>query len=209
MTSSADESADSVAESLGSVTMMYQRAVDGDSQAADALWHAYARRLSGLAGAVLRQRGIAPAQTSQDSVVNVAFARFFEALARGKYHDVADRHELWRLLAVITRNTALNQAKRARNRAIHEAHLASSGMEFADAGPTPEEIAALCDTIAVTEQRIRERSTSSAQSDRIVRVLNMTLSGHTQREIADAIGQSEVTVRRNLQMIRDLLRSEP
>ena len=40
---------------------------------------------------------------------------------------------------------------------------------------------------------------------RIIAVLEMTLSGHKQREIAGKIEQSEATVRRNLNLIRELL----
>jgi len=196
---------ESVADSLGSVTFMYQRAIDGDSQAPDAIWDAYCKRLQGLARAVLRQRGVAPAQASEDSVVNAAFAKFFAALSRGKYREVADRHELWCLLAVITRNTALKQAKQAGQQAAYT-DADSLVLQHADTSPTPAEVAALSDTISDLEQQIRARSTDSEQADRIIRVMSMTLSGYTQREIATAIGKSEVTVRRNLNMVRDLLR---
>ncbi len=185
---------------------MYQRAIDGDSQAPGGIWDAYCKRLQGLARAVLRQRGVAPAQASEDSVVNAAFAKFFAALSRGKYREVADRHELWCLLAVITRNTALKQAKRAGKQAAYNTDADSLLLQHADTSPTPAEVAALSDTISDLEQQIRARSADSEQADRIIRVMSMTLSGYTQREIATAIGKSEVTVRRNLNMVRDLLR---
>jgi DNA-directed RNA polymerase specialized sigma24 family protein len=196
---------ESVADSLGSVTCLYQRVVDGDCRATGALWDAYCKRLYGLARAVLRQRGIAPAQASEDSVVNAAFAKFFAALSQGKYREVADRHELWCLLAVITRNTAIHHAKRAGKQMAYTTDVESFVLQQADASPTPAEVAALSDTISDLEQRIRARSTDREQADRIIRVMSMTLCGYTQREIAAAIGKSEVTVRRNLKLVRDLL----
>ena len=194
----------SVAESLGSITTMYKRALAGDSCAPDALWDHYSKRLFGLARAVLRQRGISPAHTSEDSVVNDAFARLFEAISKGRYQDVADRHELWHLLATMTRNLALNQVKRYRKAPVAIADTPES--EHGDEQPTFEEVAAVSDTIESLERRIRERSKTEQQSDRIIRVMRMTLSGYTQREIASEIRQSEVTVRRNLTMIRELMR---
>ncbi|PAY19058.1 hypothetical protein CKO51_13065 [Rhodopirellula sp. SM50] len=205
MVTPANKEAESIAESLGSVTVMYQRAVEGDSQAPAELWDAYSKRLFGLARAVLRQRGITPAQASEDSIVNAAFAKFFDALQRGKYNEVADRHELWCLLATITRNNALNQAGRAGRQAQRVSDAESAVFKQADGGPTAEEVAALSDTLSDLEQKIQDRSTNADQAERIIQVMTMTLSGHTQREIAEAIGQSEVTVRRNLSMIRDLI----
>lgn len=198
-------SAESISDSLGSVTMMYQRAVDGDSQAPRELWEAYSKRLFGLARSVLRQRGVAPAHASEDSIVNEAFAKFFDAISKGKYGEVADRHELWCLLAVVTRNKAINRVAKARPQAAHFVDVESSILEQAHAGPTGEEVAALSDTIDVIEQKIRDRAKNDEQADRIIRVMTMTLSGHTQQEIASEIGQAEITVRRNLTMIRRLL----
>lgn len=106
---------------------------------------------------------------------------------------------------MITRNSALTQAKRARKRAEWESIIEVSCDRFADSAPTPEYVAALSDTIAATENKIRQRSPSVEQADRIIRVMNMTRIGHRQREISEEIGQSVVTGRRNLQMIRDLL----
>ncbi len=202
-----DESA-SVAESMSGITVMYKRAKDGDARATEELWKAYSKRLFGLARAVLRSRGIAPVDASEDSVVNIAFAKFFNAIANGKYQDVADRHDLWRLLAVITRNSALNQAKRHGKVIRVSADDDSMFMEQADDQPTPEDVAALSDTVESLEQQIRRRSTTAEQSERIIRVMTMTLAGHTQREIADAIDQSEITVRRNLQIVRELLNQQ-
>ena len=44
-----DSDAESVAETLASVTEIYHRAVEGDSVAEAEIWEAYARRLQGLA----------------------------------------------------------------------------------------------------------------------------------------------------------------
>ena len=203
MVSDRNEERSSVAESLGSITRMYQLALAGDSRAPDVLWERYSRRLFGLARAVLRQRGICSAHASEDSVVNEAFARFFEAISQGRYQEVADRHELWHLLATMTRNHALNQAKRHGKAATELADLAAA--DHAHDDPTPGEVAAVSDTIESLEQRIRDQAKTDQQAERIIRVMQLTLSGYTQREIAADICQSEVTVRRNLSMIRQLM----
>ena len=194
-----------LADSLGSVTAIYHRVIEGESQATNELWEVYSKRLLGLARAVLRSHGIATAQVSEDSIVNVAFSRFFDALKQGRYQEVADRHELWCLLAVITRNRALNQIKQAdrRTRDLTEDELA---VELRPDGcPNPHEVAALCDTVARLENEIRAKSRSTPQAERTMTIFRMTLSGYTQREIAEKIGRAEVTVRRSLAVIRKLL----
>lgn len=197
-----------VFESLSSITRVYERAKLGEEDAATELWETYSKRLLGLARAVLHSRGIVPADVSEDSVVNAAVAKFFDALSRGRYQDVADRHDLWRLLAVITRNHALNQAKKYGNRIDRNLGSDSIFVQEASGEPMPEEVAALSDMIGRVEHTIRSRSKSHHQAERIIRVMTMTLSGHTQGEIASAIGQSAVTVRRNLSMIREIIERE-
>lgn len=198
-----DDEHESVGNSLGSVTDLYKLALAGDSQAPAALWERYSKRLFGLARAVLRQRGICPAHSSEDSVVNEAFAKFFESIAKGRYHEVADRHELWHLLATMTRNHALNQAKRHGKTPIGTSDVNTG--EYENDWPNPLDVAAVSDTIESLEQRIRDHSKTDQQASRIIRVMQMTLCGYTQREIAEDISQSEVTVRRNLSMIRQLM----
>lgn len=191
-------------DSLGEITLLYERAKSGDEDAAEGLWYVYANRLLGLARAVLERRGIAPSETSEDSVVNMAFTRFFDALSRGKYSDVQNRHDLWRLLAVITRNHALNEAKRY-GRRIDRTRDSEALLNQSCAEPIANEVLAVSDMVEKIELEIQERSRNDQQADRIIQILRMTLCGHTQKEISSAIGQSEITVRRRLGMVRELL----
>lgn len=195
-----------VADSPSSITLIYARAKSGDEAAATELWNAYAKRLLGLARAVLRSRGIAPADASEDSVVNAAFTKFFDALSKRKYQGVADRHDIWRLLAVITRNHALNQARKHGKRLDRNLDSDSLFLSEPNFEPSSQEVVAVSDMIDRIHQEVRSRAKSEEQAMRITRVMTMTLSGHTQKEIASAIDQSEVTVRRNLRMIRQILK---
>ena len=202
-----DASSIKVADSLSSITLMYEQAKRGDGDAANQLWHAYSRRLHGLARAVLRNKGIVPSEASEDSVVNTSFAKFFDALSHGRYQEVKDRHDLWSLLSVMTRNNALNAAKKQGRRLDRVSAPESYVAESADTQPSPDDVAALSDMVDWLLNTISAKSKSEEQADRINKVLMMTLSGFRQTEIAERIGQSEMTVRRNLNLIRDLLNS--
>ena len=200
-----DETDSSVAKSLSSITSIYDRAKLGDHDAVTALWQVYSKRLLGLARSVLLKRGIAPVEATEDSVANAAFANFCAAMSRGKYQEVKDRHELWCLLAVITRNNALNRVKRIRNRIDRHRDTDLQMLGKASNDPTPEEVAALTETISVLEEKIWSEAKTDEQAERVIRVMQMTLSGFTRREIAKSIGRTEATVRRNINMVRGLL----
>src|SRR4029078_8088898 len=93
--------------SAGSVTRWITALKHGDEAAAQPLWERYYRRLVSLA----RQK-LPIARRSQDDeedVVQSAFHSFFQGVARGRFPQLHDRDNLWRLLVVITARKALDQ----------------------------------------------------------------------------------------------------
>ena len=91
----------------GSVTRWVTALKDGDAAAAQPLWERYHRRLVGLA----RRKLAAPAAGAADEedVVQNAFHSFFRGVAGGRFPQLDDRDNLWRLLVVITARKALDQ----------------------------------------------------------------------------------------------------
>jgi RNA polymerase sigma factor (sigma-70 family) len=87
-----------------SVSTWLQALQGGDPAAARPLWQRYYARLLELA----RRQLAAPLQAEAEDVAAAAFAAFCRAVQAGRYPDVTDREDLWRLLLTIT----LNQARR-------------------------------------------------------------------------------------------------
>ena len=93
--------------SEGSVTRWVTAMKAGDAAAAQPLWERYHRRLVTLARQKLR-----PARrraADEEDVVQNAFHSFFRGLSAGRFPQLSDRDNLWRLLVVITARKALDQ----------------------------------------------------------------------------------------------------
>src|SRR4051794_40658631 len=91
----------------GSVTRWVTALKGGDEAAAQRLWERYHRQLVGLARQKLRTSRRLGAD--EEDVVQNAFHSFFQGVARGRFPQLNDRDNLWRLLVVITPPQALGQ----------------------------------------------------------------------------------------------------
>src|SRR5262245_55978508 len=100
----------SAMSSEGSVSRWVTALKGGDPAAAQPLWERYHRQLVALA----RQRLQAARRRAADEedVVQSAFHSFFDGVARGRFPQLDDRDNLWRLLVVITARKALDQLAR-------------------------------------------------------------------------------------------------
>src|SRR5436309_11292335 len=93
--------------SRGSVTRWVAALKAGDAAAAQPLWERYHRQLVALARRKLdasRRRA-----ADEEDVVQSAFHSFFRGVARGRFPQLNDRDNLWRLLVVITARKAVDQ----------------------------------------------------------------------------------------------------
>ena len=129
---------------------------EGDQAAAQPLWEQYFSKLVTVARAKLRRMRRSAADEDEEDAAFSAFNSFCDGAARGKFPQLADRDDLWRLLVVITARKAMAQAnrdgrqKRGGGRVVEEAVLfgrdgrrprrdSMAGLErIAAAGPTPE-----------------------------------------------------------------------
>src|SRR5262245_19519036 len=90
----------------GSVTQWLGQAQAGDPAAAQQLWERYFGRLVALARVKLQgaQRGMA----DEEDVALSAFDSFYRGAQQGRFPQLNDRDNLWRLLVVITARKAAN-----------------------------------------------------------------------------------------------------
>src|SRR5436305_6709816 len=91
----------------GQVTRWVAALKDGDTVAAQPLWERYHRQLVALARQKLqaaRRR-----EADEEDVVQNAFHSFFRGVTDGRYPQLNDRDNLWRLLVIITARKALDQ----------------------------------------------------------------------------------------------------
>src|SRR5262249_59523795 len=90
--------------SKGSVTEYIDKLKAGDPVAAQMLWERYFQRLVRLARKYL-QKG-RPRMADEEDVALSAFDSFCRGAEEGRFPQLADRDNLWRLLVVLTARKA-------------------------------------------------------------------------------------------------------
>ena len=200
--------------SEGSVTCWVAALKGGDAAAAQPLWERYHRQLVTLARQKLR-----PARrraADEEDVVQNAFHSFFRGVSAGRFPQLNDRDNLWRLLVVITARKALDQLahdhrkRRGGGTVQGESGIFLRGAADWDAAaieqvvgdePTPDFAA------QVAEEYHRLLDLLDDESLRQVAVSKM--EGLTSDEIAERLDCSRRTVARKLETIRIIWSEEP
>jgi RNA polymerase sigma factor (sigma-70 family) len=197
----------------GSVTRWVTALKGGDAAAAQPLWERYHRRLVELARQKLRASR--RREADEEDVVQSAFHSFFRGLARGRFPQLNDRDNLWRLLVVITAHKALDQLAYERSKrrgggtVPGQSRIYPGEPEWDDAAveqvvgeePTPEFAA----QVAEEYQRLLDR----LGDDTLRRVAVWKMEGLTNGEVAERLDCSRRTVARKLETIRDIWSEEP
>jgi RNA polymerase sigma factor (sigma-70 family) len=190
--------------SAGSVTAWIDQLRAGDRAAAQPLWEGYFRRLVSLARQKLRA---APrAMADEEDVALSAFDSFLRGMDQGRFPQLADRDDLWRLLLIITERKAIDliaherRIKRGGGNVIHASALDSdssfsAGLDrLASPEPTPEQAAQFAEAC---------RRLLAALADDTLRTLALAkLEGCTNQEIAARLNLSLPTIERKLARIR-------
>ena len=174
-----------------SFTEFLARLHSRDDAAAQELFDRFAHQLIGLAhrhiGAGLRHK------VDPEDVVQSAYKSFFFRYGAGKV-DVVDWNSLWGLLTLITVRKCAERAayhRAERRDATREVSLqgASEGTPWLDPlgrEPTPLEAALLNETVEQLLAGLDEEERP---------ILELSLQGHTTREISERLGRAERTVR--------------
>jgi DNA-directed RNA polymerase specialized sigma24 family protein len=192
----------------GSVTRWIGDLKAGGDAAAQHLWQRYFDRLVHLAQARLRTARRPGAAEDEEDAALSAFDSFCRGLARGRFPQLGDRDDLWRLLVVITSRKVLDllerqgTQKRGGGRLIGESALiggdAAERRGFdgvAGDEPGPELVAMVVDEY----RRLRD----GLRNEVLCQILDLRLEGYTREEIAARLGSTERAVRRKLDLIRE------
>ena len=195
-------------EDQGSVSQWLGDLRAGDQGAAQPLWDRYFDRLVRLAGVRLRSTRSSSAEADEEDAALSAFDSFCAGAARGRFPDLADRDDLWRLLVVITARKVQAQARRGRRLKRGSGQVRSMTDlrgDYADPGddgldriigtePTPEFAAEVAEEF--------DRLLEALGDESLRRVALGRLEGYTNDEIADRLGCARRTVARRLDLIR-------
>jgi len=190
----------------GSVTHWFEQIREGDSVAAQAIWKRYFPELVRLAREKLR--GTPRRVADEEDIASSVMESLFRAAQKGRFPDLADRHDLWRLLLWMTARKVVDlkrrEGRKRRGGGKVKGESAFGGADSADerAGlaevigdiPTPEFAAMMAEEC----QRLLERL-----DDPDLEALAVAkMEGYTNAEIAERLGCSVRTVERQLRLIR-------
>jgi len=157
------------ADDPGSVTIWVDALRAGDPEAARQLWRRYFQSLVRLARPKLQAR--ARAAADEEDVALSAFDSFCDGMAQGRFPDLADRDDLWRVLVIIAARKAAHQnrrelrQKRGGGRVRREAELGAGPepagevlAQIVGAEPSPEFAAIVADECARRLRRLPEEA---------------------------------------------------
>jgi DNA-directed RNA polymerase specialized sigma24 family protein len=198
--------------SPGSVTYWIDQLKAGDRAAAQPLWEGYFQQL------VVRTRqklaGTPRRAADEEDVALSAFASFCRAAAQGRFPQLHDRDDLWQLLIVISDRKAgrLVQYERRQRRGggqvLDEAAL-GHGRPEAEAFPLaeiadPEPSPAFAAQVGEECQRLL----AALDDAELQRAAVLKMEGYTVAEIAAQMACVPRTVKRWLQLIRQIWEQE-
>ena len=178
----------------------------GDQQAAQPLWERFFHRLVGHARTKLRSSP----QRAQDpeDVALSAFKSFCVGVEKGRFPQLTDETDLWRLLVTITSRKAFRvlryeSAKRRGGadldgEAVRQIDLDPE--ELVDGEPSPEfalEVAEEC-----------ERLLSSLDNPELRQIALLKMEGFTNKEISEKVNRTERTIERKLNYVRAIWQTD-
>lgn len=196
--------------SEGSVSNWLAGLQAGDDVAAQKLWERYFQRMVGLARKKLQ--GSPQRAADGEDVALSAFDSFCRGAEGGRFPQLADRNDLWRLLVVITARKAVDLAtyegrrKRGgglvRGEEVLQSPDSSGGSldHFVGPEPTPEFAAQVAEEY--------QRLLVLLDDDVLRSVALAKMEGYTNEEIAARLGCVPRTVERKLRVIRSLWAQE-
>lgn len=182
----------------GSVTGWIPGVKAGDDQAAQKLWETYFHRLMGLARKKLRGRKLR--QADEEDAVLSALDSFCRAAEQGKFPQLTDRNDLWRLLVVLTARKVADlvavedRQKRGGAKLQGESGIHGGIHAVIDHEPTPEFAAQVAEEC--------ERLLGLLDDDQLREVALWKMEGWTNEEIAQQLKCSLASVERKLRYIR-------
>jgi len=191
-------------EAAGSVTHWIGDLKSGGQEAAARLWARYFDGLVHIARDRLREapRG----EADEEDVAISAFHSLCQGAARGRFPELQDRNNLWKLLVTITAQKALDHRRRegrlkrggGRIRVATGSSPWASTVEalaqVAGREPSPEFAAQMAEQYSRLLDRLEDET--------LRQVASWKMEGYTNEEIARGLGCGLRTVERKLGVIR-------
>lgn len=184
----------------GSITRWIGQLQAGDLAAAQPIWERYFQLLVDLAR---RKLSAKPRVQDEEDVALSAFDSFCRGLTRGRFPELQDRDNLWKLLVVLTARKAchvVRDEKRLKRGGGQTAGAAEELDQVASQEPSPEFAAELAENC----QRLLD-----LLGDAELRTIALSkMEGYTTEEIAGQLDCVPRTVERKLRLIRHLWEKE-
>ena len=177
----------------------------GEDMAAQKFWETYFEQLVTLARRKLR--GNRQRLADEEDIAISAFNSFCRGVEAGRFPQLNDRDDLWRLLVTITLNKVLklvrDQGRQKRGGEwgeLSEDERLAALEQISGREPTPEFAAQIADEC--------QRLLGMLPSDDLVQLAMRKMEGETNEEIAAHWGKAVRTVERKLNLIRQIWAQE-
>lgn len=190
------------------VTCWFHGLANGDDAAVEEVWRRYYQQLVRFARGKLAvgQRRAA----DEEDVALSAFHSFCRGAAAGRFPQLEDRHDLWKLLVTITARKAAHQVRRDMQQKRGSGNVRGESV-FVGVGDTERNLG--IGNILGTEPTPEFAAMAAEECEHLLEALPdqqvrqialWKLEGFTNDEIAEKLECAPRTVERKLQRIRDL-----
>jgi DNA-directed RNA polymerase specialized sigma24 family protein len=187
--------------SEGSVTRWIDLLQAGDPAAAQPLWERYFHLLVELAR---RKLGDKPRIADQEDVALSAFDSFCRGLRHGRFPDLKDRDNLWKLLVVLTARKAIHLIRDEGRLKRGGGQTTGTAQELLEEVMSQEPSPAFAAEVAENCQRLLD-----LLCDAELRTIALSkMEGYTNEEIAGQRNCAPRTVERKLRLICSLWKKE-
>ena len=189
------------------VTHWIELVKEGDSIAAHQLWGHYFERL--VRAVRQKLQGQNRAVSDEEDIVASVFESFYQAAEIGRFPDLSDRDELWRLLLKMSARKIIDKRRHdqrqrrgagARVYSLNDGQEQQAVFEVVGDEPTPEMVAMMAESV---EQLFSQLSVGQLREIAVAK-----LEGQSNAEIAGQLQCSERTIERRLHLIREKCKQE-
>lgn len=177
----------------------------GDSAAANRIWQHYFDRL--VRSVRQRLNGQNRAVSDEEDIVLSVFDSFYAAAAKGRFPDLSDRDDLWRLLLRMSARKVIDKRRHdLRQRRGGDVEIHSLGgddktiIEAIGDEPSPEMVLLMRETV---EQFFSHLGVGQLRDLAVAK-----MEGYSNAELAQRFGCSERTIERRLHLIREKCQQE-
>lgn len=190
-----------------SVSHWIDLAKAGDSAAVDRIWRHYFDRLVRVIRA--RLHGNDRAVTDEEDIALSVFDSFYDAAEKGRFPDLSDRDDLWRLLLRMAARKVVDKRRHDRRQRrggdvrVHALGQVGDDERIIEAigdEPSPEMTLMMQETV--------DQLFSHLGVGPLGEIAGAKLEGYSNAEIARRFGCSERTIERRLHLIREKCQQE-